>query len=139
MCYTSNMKIKDIFINSDKLRFFVFPNVLILYVYLQIIFLFIYSQINKTSLHSSQTDIVTENMFDFGIVFMSVIISLFMICFCFIMTFVEYILREKINLKIIDLNNYPNIFNKIHKLLFYFGLVIIFTYISFLFYRFIFT
>jgi len=139
MCYISNMKIKDIFINSDKLRFFAFPNVLILYVYLQIIFLFIYSQINKTSLHLSQTDIVTENMFDFGIVFMSVIISLFMICFCFIMTFVEYILRKKINLKIIDLNNYPNIFNKIHKLLFYFGLIIIFTYISFLFYRFIFT
>lgn len=139
MCYILNMKIKDIFINSDKLRFFVFPNVLILYVYLQIIFLFIYSQINKTSLHLSQTDIVTENMFDFGIVFMSVIISLFMICFCFIMTFVEYILRKKINLKIVDLNNYPNIFNKIHKLLFYLGLVIIFTYISFLFYRFIFT
>ncbi len=139
MCYTSNMKIKDIFINSDKLRFFAFPNVLILYVYLQIIFLFIYSQISKNSLYLSQTDITTENMFDFGIVFMSVIISLFMICFCFIMTFVEYILRKKINLKIIDLNNYPNIFNKIHKLLFYFGLVIIFTYISFLFYRFIFT
>ena len=139
MCYTSRMKIKDILINSDKLRFFVFPNVLILYVYLQIIFLFIYSQINKTSIHLSQTDIATENMFDFGIVFMSVITSLFMICFCFIMTFVEYILRKKINFKIIDLNNYPNIFNKIHKLLFYFGLVIIFTYISFLFYRFIFT
>jgi len=139
MCYTSNMKIKDILINSDKLRFLAFPNILILYFYLQIIFLFIYSQISKYSLHLSQTDIVTENMFDFGIVFMSVIISLFMICFCFIMTFVEYILRKKINLKIIDLNNYPNIFNKIHKLLFYFGLVIIFTYISFLFYRFIFT
>ena len=139
MCYTSNMRIKDILINGDKLRFLAFPNILILYVYLQIIFLFIYSQISKYSLHLSQIDIVTENMFDFGIVFMSVIISLFMICFCFIMTFVEYILRKKINLKIIDLNNYPNIFNKIHKLLFYFGLVIIFTYISFLFYRFIFT
>jgi hypothetical protein len=103
MCYTSNMKIKDIFINSDKLRFFAFPNVLILYVYLQIIFLFIYSQINKTSLHLSQIDIATANMFDFGIVFMSVIISLFMICFCFIMTFVEYILRKKINFKIMNL------------------------------------
>jgi hypothetical protein len=139
MCYTSRMKIKDILINSDKLRFFVFPNVLILYVYLQIIFLFIYLQISKTSLHLSQADIAIENMFDFGIVFMSVIISLFMICFCFIMTFVEYILRKKINFKIMNFKKYPNIFNKIHKLLFYFGLVIIFTYISFLFYRFIFT
>ncbi len=139
MCYTSHMKIKDILINSDKLRFFVFPNVLILYVYLQIIFLFIYLQISKTSLHLSQADIAIENMFDFGIVFMSVIISLFMICFCFIMTFVEYILRKKINFKIMNFKKYPNIFNKIHKLLFYFGLVIIFTYISFLFYRFIFT
>lgn len=139
MCYTSHMKIKDILINSDKLRFFVFPNVLILYVYLQIIFLFIYSQINKTSIHLSQADIATENMFDFGIVFMSVITSLFMICFCFIMTFVEYILRKKINFKIMNFKNYPSIFNKIHKLLFYFGLVIIFAYISFLFYRYIFT
>lgn len=139
MCYTSHMKIKDILINSDKLRFFVFPNVLILYVYLQIIFLFIYLQISKTSLHLSQADIAIENMFDFGIVFMSVIISLFMICFCFIMTFVEYILRKKINFKIMNFKKYPNIFNKIHKLIFYFGLVIIFTYISFLFYRFIFT
>jgi len=58
------MKIKDILINSDKLRFFVFPNVLILYVYLQIIFLFIYPQINKTFIYLSQTDIATENMFD---------------------------------------------------------------------------
>ncbi len=139
MCYTSRMKIKDVLINSDNLRFFVFPNVLILYVYLQIIFLFIYSQINKTSIHLSQTDIATENMFDFGIVFMSVITSLFMICFCFIMTFVEYILRKKINFKIMNFKNYPSIFNKIHKLLFYFGLVIIFAYISFLFYRYIFT
>ena len=139
MCYTSRMKIKDVLINSDNLRFFVFPNVLILYVYLQIIFLFIYSQINKTSIHLSQTDIATENMFDFGIVFMSVITSLFMICFFFIMTFVEYILRKKINFKIMNFKNYPSIFNKIHKLLFYFGLVIIFAYISFLFYRYIFT
>lgn len=139
MCYILNMKIKNILINSDKLRSFVFPNILVLYTYLQIIFLFIYSQINKTSLHLSQTDIATENMFDFGIVFMSVIISLFMICFCFIMTFVEYILRKKINFKIINFKNYPSIFNKIHKLLFYFGLVIIFAYISFLFYRYIFT
>lgn len=95
MCYTSRINIKNILINSDKLRFFAFPNVLILYVYLQIIFLFIYSQISKNSLHLSQIDITTENMFDFGIVFMSVITSLFMICFCFIMTFVEYILRKK--------------------------------------------
>lgn len=139
MCYTSNMKIRNILINSDKLRSFVFPNILVLYTYLQIIFLFIYSQINKTSIHLSQTDIATENMFDFGIVFMSVIISLFMICFCIIMTFVEYLLRKKINLRIINLNNYSSIFNRIHKLLFYFGLVIIFTYISFLIYKFIFT
>ena len=95
MCYISNMNIKNMLINSDKLRSFAFPNILVLYTYLQIIFLFIYSQINKTSLHLSQTDIATENLFDFGIVFMSVTISLFMICFCFIMTFVEYILRKK--------------------------------------------
>ena len=133
------MKIRNILINSDKLRSFVFSNILVLYTYLQIIFLFIYSQINKTSIHLSQTDIATENMFDFGIVFMSVIISLFMICFCIIMTFVEYLLRKKINLRIINLNNYSSIFNRIHKLLFYFGLVIIFTYISFLIYKFIFT
>lgn len=139
MCYISNMNIKDMLINSDKLRSFVFPNILVLYTYLQIIFLFVYSQINKTSIHLSQTDIATENMFDFGIVFMSVIISLFMICFCIIMTFVEYLLRKKINLRIINLNNYSSIFNRIHKLLFYFGLVIIFTYISFLIYKFIFS
>ena len=139
MCYISNMNIKNMLINSDKLRSFVFPNILVLYTYLQIIFLFVYSQINKTSIHLSQTDIATENMFDFGIVFMSVIISLFMICFCIIMTFVEYLLRKKINLRIINLNNYSSIFNRIHKLLFYFGLVIIFTYISFLIYKFIFT
>jgi hypothetical protein len=139
MCYISNMNIKNMLINSDKLRSFVFPNILVLYTYLQIIFLFVYSQINKTSIHLSQTDIATENMFDFGIVFMSVITSLFMICFCFIMTFVKYILRKKINFKIMNFKNYPSIFNKIHKLLFYFGLVIIFAYISFLFYRYIFT
>lgn len=133
------MNIKDMLINSDKLRSFAFPNILVLYTYLQIIFLFIYSQINKTSIHLSQTDIATENMFDFGIVFMSVIISLFMICFCFIMTFVEYLLRKKINLEIINLDNFSNVFNRIHKLLFYFGLVIIFTYISFLIYKFVFT
>lgn len=139
MCYISNMNIKNMLINSDKLRSFVFPNILVLYTYLQIIFLFVYSQINKTSIHLSQTDIATENMFDFGIVFMSVIISLFMICFCIIMTFLEYFLRKKINLRIINLNDYSSIFNRIHKLLFYFGLVIIFTYISFLIYKFIFT
>ncbi len=133
------MKIKNIFINSDKLRFFVFPNILISYVYLQIISLFIYSQISKTSVHLSQTDIATGRMFDFGIIFMSVLISLFMICFCTIMTFVEFLLSKKTNLKMINLNNFPNIFNKIHKLLFYFGLVVIFVYISFLFYIFIFT
>ena len=133
------MKIKDILINSDKLRSFAFPNILVLYAYLQIIFLFIYSQINKTSIHLSQTDISTENIFDFGIVFMSVIISLFMICFRIIMTFAEYLLRKKINLKIININNFSSFFNIIHKLLFYFGLVIIFTYISLLIYKFMFS
>ena len=139
MCYISNMKIKNMLINSDKLRSFVFPNILVLYTYLQIIFLFFYSQIDKISLHLSQTNTSTENMFDFGIVFMSVILSLFMIFFCFIMTFVEYLLRKKINFEIINLNNFSIIFNRIHKLLFYFGLVINFTYISFLIYKFIFT
>ncbi len=139
MCYIPNMKIKNMLINSDKLRSFVFPNILVLYTYLQIIFLFFYSQIDKTSLHLSQTNTSTENMFDFGIVFMSVILSLFMIFFCFIMTFVEYLLRKKINFEIINLNNFSIIFNRIHKLLFYFGLVINFTYISFLIYKFIFT
>ncbi len=86
MCYTPDMNIKSILINSDKLRSFVFPNILILYVYLQIIFLLIYSQIDKTSVYLSQTDITTGNMFNFGIIFMSVVISLFMICFCIIMT-----------------------------------------------------
>ena len=139
MCYISNMKIKNMLINSDKLRSFVFPNILVLYTYLQIIFLFFYSQIDKISLHLSQTNTSTENMFDFGIVFMSVILSLFMIFFCFIMTFVEYLLRKKINFEIINPNNFSIIFNRIHKLLFYFGLVINFTYISFLIYKFIFT
>lgn len=133
------MTIKKMLMNSDKLRSFVFPNILVLYTYLQIIFLFFYSQIDKTSLHLSQTNTSTENMFDFGIVFMSVILSLFMIFFCFIMTFVEYLLRKKINFEIINPNNFSIIFNKIHKLLFYFGLVINFTYISFLIYKFIFT
>ncbi len=86
MCYILDMNIKSILINSDKLRSFVFPNILILYVYLQIIFLLIYSQIDKTSVYLSQTDITTGNMFNFGIIFMSVVISLFMICFCIIMT-----------------------------------------------------
>ncbi len=86
MCYILDMNIKSILINSDKLRSFVFPNILILYVYLQIIFLLIYSQIDKTSVYLSQTDITTGNMFNFGIIFMSVAISLFMICFCIIMT-----------------------------------------------------
>lgn len=132
------MKIKNIFINIDVLRSFVFLNILISYTYLQIIFILIYLQISKSSVSLSQIDIVTENMFDFGIMFMSVIISLFMICFCTFMTFIEYFLRKKINLKIINLKNFPNIFNKMHKLLFNFGLVIIFTYISFLIYKFIF-
>ena len=139
MCYTSNMNIRDILINSDKLRSFAFPNILVLYTYIQIIYLFVYLQINKSSVYLSHTDITTENIFDFGILFMSAIISLFMICFCIIMTFAEYLLRKKINLKIINPNNFPHIFNRIHKLLFYFGLVIIFTYISFLIYKFIFT
>ena len=40
-----------------------------------------------------------------------------------------YFLRKNINWEIINPNTFSNNFNRIHKLLFYFGLVIIFTYI----------
>lgn len=137
MNYTFNMKIKCIFINIDKLRSFVFPNILVLYIYLQTVFLLIYSQINNNAVLLSQTDINTKHMFDFSVVFMSVLIYLFMICFCSVMTFIEYILRNKINLKIININKFSNLCNKLHTLLFYFGLIIIFTYIFSIIYLYI--
>jgi len=135
MCYIFSMKIKNIFINIDKLRFFVFPNLLVVYTYLQILFLFIYSQIGKTSIQMPKTGIAIENMFDFGVIFVSVLFSFFMIGFCLIMTFIECLLRKKINLIIINSNNDSILFNVVHIIVFYFGLAVVFAFILFMFYR----
>ena len=129
------MKLKNILLSFDKLRSFLFPNILVIYTYIQIVFLLIYFQINTHATHFSQIDINSEKMFDFGIVFSSFLISIFMICLCIIMTFIEYLLREKINFKIININNYPKLFNIIHASLFYFGLIIILSFVLNLIFR----
>ncbi len=126
--YNSAMKIKDILINIDMVRTFLFTNLLILYVYLQIIFLFIYSYLDKHSLHL-YAKYSAEASFDFGVTFVSLLIFLFMICFCSIMTFLEYLMRKKISLYFLNIKNFPKLINIIHFVLFYFGLVIIICYI----------
>lgn len=126
------MKIKNILNFCDKIRTYIFPNVLVLYTYLQLLFLFVYFQINKNSIHLSQIDISNENLFDLSIIFVSFLISIFMICFCIIMVFIEYILRRKINLKLIKTDKMPISINLIHQFVFYMGVFIIIIYISYL-------
>ena len=126
------MKIKNILNFCDKIRTYIFPNVLVLYTYLQLLFLFVYFQINKNSIHLSQIDISNENLLDLSIIFVSFLISIFMICFCTIMMFIEYILRRKINLKLIQTDKMSISINLIHKCIFYMGLFIIIAYISYL-------
>ena len=129
------MKIKKILDFIDKIRTYIFPNVLVLYTYLQLLFLFVYFQINKNSIHLSQIDISNENLLDLSIIFVSFLISIFMICFCTIMVVVEYILRKKINFKLIQTDKMPISMNLIHKCIFYIGLFIIIAYISYLIFR----
>ncbi len=126
------MKIKNILNFCDKIRTYIFPNVLVLYTYLQLLFLFVYFQINKNSIHLSQIDISNENLLDLSIIFVSFLISIFMICFCIIMVFIEYILRRKINLKLIKTDKMPISINLIHQFVFYMGVFIIIIYISYL-------
>ncbi len=126
------MKIKNILNFCDKIRTYIFPNVLVLYTYLQLLFLFVYFQINKNSIHLSQIDISNENLLDLSIIFVSFLISIFMICFCIIMVFIEYILRRKINLKLIKTDKMPISINLIHHFVFYMGVFIIIIYISYL-------
>ena len=129
------MKIKKILDFIDKIRTYIFPNVLVLYTYLQILIFFVYFQINKNSIHLSQIDISNENLFDLSIIFVSFLISIFMICFCTIMVVVEYILRKKINFKLIQTDKMPISMNLIHECIFYIGLFIIIAYISYLIFR----
>ncbi len=126
------MKIKNILNFCDRIRTYIFPNVLVLYTYLQLLFLFVYFQINKNSIHLSQIDISNENLLDLSIIFVSFLISIFMICFCIIMVFIEYILRRKINLKLIKTDKMPISINLIHHFVFYMGVFIIIIYISYL-------
>jgi hypothetical protein len=126
------MKIKNILNFCDKIRTYIFPNVLVLYTYLQLLFLFVYFQINKNSIHLSQIDISNENLLDLSIIFVSFLISIFMICFCIIMVFIEYILRRQINLKLIKTYKMPISINLFHQLVFYMGVFIIIIYISYL-------
>ena len=129
------MKIKNILNFCDKIRTYIFPNVLVLYTYLQLLFLFVYFQINKTSIHLSQIDISNENLLDLSVVFVSFLISIFMICFCTIMILAEYILRKKVNFKLIQTDKMSICMNLIHKCIFYIGLFIIIAYISYLIFR----
>lgn len=129
------MKIKKILDFIDKIRTYIFPNVLVLYTYLQLLFLFVYFQINKNSIHLSQIDISNENLLDLSVILVSFLISIFMICFCTIMVVVEYILRKKINFKLIQTDKMPISMNLIHKCIFYIGLFIIIAYISYLIFR----
>lgn len=130
------MNFKNIYIISNNLRTYIFPNILVLYTYLHIIFLFIYFYIDKNSLNLSRIEILAIN---FCVTFMSILISFFMIFFCLIMTILEFILRKHLKFKIIQLEKIPSFWNQIHYLLFYFGLIIISTYISFILYKIFFT
>lgn len=129
------MEIKKIFYIIDKIRTYIFPNILVLYTYLQLLFCFIYFQMNNGSMKLSQTDISNENLLDLSVIFLSFLISIFMICFCTIMTLVENLLRRKINFYLIRTDKMSIGINFIHQCLFYTGSCIIITYISYIIFR----
>lgn len=123
------MRIKDFF---ENLQYSIFTNILILYLYMQLLFLIIFFIIGRNTTYPSLNSSVTTNFIDFYVLFLSFLISLFMILGCSFLTCIEYLLMKRLKIKFIQFDNCPIFLKKLHDKLFNFGLIILFLYLLFI-------